>query len=62
MLGILKSDARFGTGTSFARAMSIFFKLGHLPKTIHHFAVEKASNSLSKNIVLSNPLATALNL
>ena len=23
--------------------MSVFFKLGHLPKTIHHFAVEKAS-------------------
>ena len=45
-LGVFKSDARFGTGTSFAFAMSIFFKLGHLPKTIHHFAVEKASKQL----------------
>ena len=25
-----------------------FFKLGHLPQTIHHFAVEKASKQLIK--------------
>ena len=34
VLGILKSDVWFGTGTSLA--CDFFFKLGVLPKTVHH--------------------------
>ena len=43
----LKSDARFGTGTTFACATTIFFHQGVLPKIIHHFAVENASKQLA---------------
>ena len=42
VLGIIKSDARFGTGPSLARN-DYFFKVGFLPKTIHHLEAENAS-------------------
>ena len=40
-------NARFGTGTSFARANDIFFKAGIPRNKIHHLGLQKASKSVA---------------
>ena len=57
-----KCEARLGTGTSLARAMTIFSKQVSSLKQFVILRWKTFQNSIPQNIVLSNPSATALNL
>ena len=59
---ILNSNAQFGTGTSFARAMIYFLKQVYPQIKFTIQCYKKLQNRLLQNTVFSNSLATALYL